>query len=495
VIHYATDEGAEGVFEYQEDESGFNNAELYEDIGATSVGDESELTLESMYIGPNPIPVRIRLSFRSGPFIGEVTLMDEEGIIAEGETAPSPEDVAAVEDAAYRMLERMEEVSAQREPGPGVLVLRLESELDQEGTDVLPLYSVYLVQDGQVMRNMTQTRAEIDAADEANQAAGLEATYSNGGEITLEDNSIGANMIAIVDRYGDDASAQAALEAKLDKYSGAYDGVEELVDMPRYGDDSLALSYIRGHLDGEPRTGFTIFTRIDNDLISTSVWSHTLEMPPLSAQMMMEQQLQCYEAGSCLEEVPAPAALRGEEVPVTSSGEANASKPGEKSSTGRNAGETYESPNYGYGLVYDPEEWEILLEDEEPNDPYDTVYLFNGTSLIGLAGDPDYEETDLASCISDYGQSLEQEDGVTDVRRVRGRGSSGSEEGREWVTFDYISVDSSGSETETTRYYECRSLGDGVSLLIMHDAATEDFDDEVDAREALLDGFEPDDGR
>jgi hypothetical protein len=62
------------------------------------------------------------------------------------------------------------------------------------------------------------------------------------------------------------------------------------------------------------------------------------------------------------------------------------------------------------------------------------------------------------------------------------------------VTFDYISVDDTGAETETTRYYECRSLGDGVSLVIMHDAATEDFDDEVDAREALLEGFEPDDG-
>jgi hypothetical protein len=398
VIQYATDEGAEEIFAYANAEPDSEEAELFEHIEAARIGDESQLTLASRYTNDSaPTPFILRMNFRSGPLIGTVTLMDVGGIVAEGETAPSPEDIASVEDAAYRMLERMEKVSAQREPGPGVLVLRLESELDQEGTDVLPYYSVYLVQDGLVVRNIMQTPAEVDAADEANQAAGLEAIYSTAGEITLEDNSIAANMFAAVDRYQDDASAQAALEAKLEKYSDAYDGVEELVDMPRYGDDSLALSYIGGHLDGEPRTGFTIFTRIDNDLISTSVWSHTLEMPPLSAQMMMEQQLQCYEAGSCLEEVPAPAALRGEEVPVASSGEANASKPGGKSSTGRNAGETYESPNYGYSLVYDPEEWEILLEDEAPNDPYDTVYLFNGTSLIGLARDPDYEETDLAS--------------------------------------------------------------------------------------------------
>lgn len=146
-------------------------------------------------------------------------------------------------------------------------------------------------------------------------------------------------------------------------------------------------------------------------------------------------------------------------------------------------------------MSYDPGVWEILLEDEDPDDPYDMIYLSNGISFVGLSGDPDYAETELESCIDDYGQSLQQEEGASEVEPLRGRGNAGSEEGVAWATFAYVYTNEDGEESEDIRYYECRALGEGVTLVIMHDAPAEDFEDEVEAREELLEGFEPDGGR
>jgi hypothetical protein len=72
----------------------------------------------------------------------------------------------------------------------------------------------------------------------------------------------------------------------------------------------------------------------------------------------------------------------------------------------------------------------------EPQD--DMIYLHNGISFVGLIGDPDYAETELDSCIDDFGQSLEQEEGASEVEPLRGQGNAGSEEGVAWATFAYV---------------------------------------------------------
>ena len=155
--------------------------------------------------------------------------------------------------------------------------------------------------------------------------------------------------------------------------------------------------------------------------------------------------------------------------------------------------ETYESPLYGYTLTYDSAEWEVLQEDEDSDDDYDQLFLTNGVSIVGLTGDPDYADDELADCVDDYIGGLENEDSASDIDLLDEQDAEGEDDDRVWQTVTYTWEVEDGEE-DYIRYFECRWLGDDLTLVILHDTLDADYEDEIEAREELLEGFSPPEG-
>lgn len=314
ITQYATADGAEAAFAYLEDESEFEDAELYEDIDAAEVGDESELTVE--YSQPqfgDPVVSWARMTFRTGSLIGEVLLADL-GADFVLDASPGSEAVTAVEDAAATMLERIEEVSAQTDPGLSVLVLRLEPANNNDGNGgIEENSSAYQVLDGERLPWSYELQADIDEAEEYFDSIGLVASYFSFYDVDLQDDRLGFRVYSNIERYEDDTEALAALEGKLEEAAEVYEGVEELTDVESYGDDSIAFTYASENWEGEPRTSVRISTRVGSDIATISVNPQDLDLAPVAAaELLMDEHIRCLEAGSCLDPVPAPAELLGD---------------------------------------------------------------------------------------------------------------------------------------------------------------------------------------
>jgi hypothetical protein len=154
-------------------------------------------------------------------------------------------------------------------------------------------------------------------------------------------------------------------------------------------------------------------------------------------------------------------------------------------------GEVYESPTYGYTLTFDPAEWEYFIEDEDPDDPYDFQCFSNNVSVVCLSGNPDYAEDEMIDCVDDYGAGLETLDGNSDVEEYDDPDAFGDDDGVAWGTYSYHYEDPDGAfEDDYVRYFECRYVGDGVTVVILHDAQADVYEDEVEAREALVEGLD-----
>jgi hypothetical protein len=152
--------------------------------------------------------------------------------------------------------------------------------------------------------------------------------------------------------------------------------------------------------------------------------------------------------------------------------------------------ETYESPQYGYTLTYDTDVWEVVREDEDEDDDYDTVALSNGLSTISVVGDPDYDEDELDDCVDDYLAGLEQNDGASDIEPYDGPDAEGEEDAVVWATYAYTFAFDSGDEADFVRYIACLAAGDGLTVVTIHDAPVDDYDDEISEREELLEGLD-----
>lgn len=150
----------------------------------------------------------------------------------------------------------------------------------------------------------------------------------------------------------------------------------------------------------------------------------------------------------------------------------------------------YESPTYGYTLVYDAGDWEVLQDDEDEDDVYDVLYLGNGTSNVNLIGDPDYAEDELDDCLGDYLGSMTEDSGFSDVEPVDERDAEGGDDDLAWTTVTYTYTFDNGDDGDYTRYLECRAIGDGATLVIIHDTLTDDYEDEVSERDDLLEGLD-----
>ncbi|HET8521982.1 MAG TPA: PQQ-binding-like beta-propeller repeat protein [Thermomicrobiales bacterium] len=151
-------------------------------------------------------------------------------------------------------------------------------------------------------------------------------------------------------------------------------------------------------------------------------------------------------------------------------------------------GAVYESPRYGYRLVYDPDQWHISVEDSDPADPFDTVTLANDASYVYLVGDPNFGPNQLQACVDAYHAALAQLGGVSDVQS-RSADSVAQPE-RMASSVDYLYTPASGQPYRAVDYVECRAL-DGVTLVIQQEAPATEYEAQAAAREILLKGLEP----
>jgi hypothetical protein len=151
-------------------------------------------------------------------------------------------------------------------------------------------------------------------------------------------------------------------------------------------------------------------------------------------------------------------------------------------------GAIYESPQYGYQLVYDPSRWQVSVEDTDPSDPFDTVTLSNGAGYVYLVGDPNFGPTQLQTCVDTYHTAMARVTGVSDIQPRSGE--TIAEPGRVASAVEYLYTPASGQPYRAVDYVECRSLP-GITLVIQHEAPVEGYETQVAAREALLLGLEP----
>jgi hypothetical protein len=153
----------------------------------------------------------------------------------------------------------------------------------------------------------------------------------------------------------------------------------------------------------------------------------------------------------------------------------------------RSDDETYESPQYGYTLAYDLAEWDMNEDDEDLDDDYDQVSFSHDLGFVVLVGDPDYRPSQLDDCVADYRAGLEQAEGVSRVREMRGE--EGEEEDRAWAAFTYEFDTGNDEPLDVVRYIECRASED-VAIVVLQTLVAGEYEELSAAREELLEGLE-----
>lgn len=147
--------------------------------------------------------------------------------------------------------------------------------------------------------------------------------------------------------------------------------------------------------------------------------------------------------------------------------------------------ETYESPQYGFTLTYDPAVWTLLSPDPDANNDAETVIFSNQVSIIFLIATPSYNKQSLPECrdeIADSWSNFDDKHGfetdATDDHDANDHASG---------TYAYTT---GAFDTPYTVYIECFAL-DNVAVAIAQDVPTADYTDEVEAREGFLSGLAP----
>jgi hypothetical protein len=166
-------------------------------------------------------------------------------------------------------------------------------------------------------------------------------------------------------------------------------------------------------------------------------------------------------------------------------------------------GDTYVSPTYGYALTYDSS-WTISTFEDSDNpttnatvtlgditlEKADTLVLQNELSRVALYGGESTATT--KECVEGDIAYFQNTDTYTffsiakdtNEEELTGELSNGGYYAVIWVTNTRTNVD-------TTVFIECRPIVEGESLLLIeHYAADADYNDQRDARDALLAGLE-----
>jgi hypothetical protein len=148
-------------------------------------------------------------------------------------------------------------------------------------------------------------------------------------------------------------------------------------------------------------------------------------------------------------------------------------------------GTEYESATYGYTLTYD-DSWDV--ETDTSRRRVDTLELDNGTSSLQIIGsESDQTPTE---CVDDLIDNLESDDTLTDVTVALDEDDNelrGDSDEEAFVVLQ-VTVETEAGPSELTMFYTCIAIVEGESMLeITHLATSEDYNDEVENRAAVLD--------
>jgi hypothetical protein len=166
-------------------------------------------------------------------------------------------------------------------------------------------------------------------------------------------------------------------------------------------------------------------------------------------------------------------------------------------------GDTYVSPTYGYSLEYsDP--WKLNSSDNNPGTgidlPSDGIDIANADSILlnnGAAstvaiygGETTSTAKDCIESDINFFQNTDGFDFFSVAKDTNGKELQGETPDGDGY-YSVIWVTNTANDIDTTVYLECRPFNDGEDmLLIEHYAADTDYNNEIDAREALLAGLD-----
>ena len=151
-------------------------------------------------------------------------------------------------------------------------------------------------------------------------------------------------------------------------------------------------------------------------------------------------------------------------------------------------GEVYESPSFGYTLTYDSDVWEVTQD--ESADGVDDFRLANELSTVQFLGiESDQTPED---CIQDTIDTL-TEDADLDNVEIAVDGDGEDLQGTLDDGSEYVVINVTFEDTDLTAFYQCTPIEEGVSLVKINQIVNaEDYNDEIDARITLLEGFSVD---
>jgi hypothetical protein len=152
------------------------------------------------------------------------------------------------------------------------------------------------------------------------------------------------------------------------------------------------------------------------------------------------------------------------------------------------SGTTYTSETYGYTVTYD-DNWEI--SDQSSDKGTDYVRFSDGVSTIDFTG----YESDFTpqECLDDEFNYYQTADGYSDAQLAQDTDNNdltGALDDGVFGVYTFTYTPQGGDPTDYVAYVECHPLETGVSLLkIVQFVTSDSYNDEIDARVALLKGL------
>ncbi len=149
------------------------------------------------------------------------------------------------------------------------------------------------------------------------------------------------------------------------------------------------------------------------------------------------------------------------------------------------SGSSWEGPNFGVRLNWDPAEWSV--EDEYINPGYDGLQIGTSISTVYVEAYDGFDG-DAAACLTDAEQQIREREGVTDVAPVSGHSLPVPDSVRgESALFGVTARLADGTVFHGIEYVECRTLIPGQAVLeLTWQTITSAFDEELPRVEVLF---------
>lgn len=151
-------------------------------------------------------------------------------------------------------------------------------------------------------------------------------------------------------------------------------------------------------------------------------------------------------------------------------------------------GNTYVSPNFGYELEWDEDDWEV---DEEDSNGRDFLVLLesDGTSLVYVEGYEGYDG-DPDDCLDGSSAEILDADVISDVEPLEdedGEEIAGEDDGVVFAAYSYVYESEDGDEQDRVSYFTCQTLVEDEAVLAFSFVGIFDaFEDDLPVWEDLM---------